>query len=447
MIAALEPWAAAPSYNLRVVVLGVATLGVTTGVLGCFLLFRRRSLLSDALGHATLPGVALAFLLAARLGPGGKPFLALMCGALVTGWIALRAVHFLGRRTRIREDAALACVLSASYGLGVVWLSVVQNLELPHASGLESSIYGMAASLLLSESVALAGISIATLVGVGLLFKELNALSFDEGFVSAHGLPHRWLDELLMVACLLVTIAGIQAVGLLLVTAMFVIPAATARLYARSLRGTLVIAGAVGAAGSVGGAIASATVQRLPAGAAIILALGGLFFLSLVLAPRRGLAFTKASAALRRRRTENGQLLRALLAAEGAQQLALLHEHRVGSSVDASPAQALRDWGWAPQRVERAVRRLTRSGDLLPTNADRVQLSYQGWQRAVRAERTHRLTQLLLAKRPDVARDALLAPVDEIEEIAPAGVAAELRRTLELQLEAELRLGRTATGR
>ncbi|MEO0663812.1 MAG: metal ABC transporter permease, partial [Planctomycetota bacterium] len=274
------------SYNLRVILLGVTALGIAAGVLGAFLLFRRRSLLADTLGHATLPGVVVAFMAAAQLLDGGKPFAVLLLGALISGWFAVRAVQFLRRRTPIREDAALAIVLTVFYGAGVVLLSVVQNLELRGSSGLELYVYGMVASMSRSDAWTLAAVSVAALGVVALLFKELRALSFDEGFVAARGLPHRWLDEVLMSACLVVTIAGLPTVGLLLVMALFIVPPATARLYADTLGGTLVVAGATGAVGAVAGALASARVDHLPAGAAMILATSALFFASLVAAPR-----------------------------------------------------------------------------------------------------------------------------------------------------------------
>ena len=429
----------AVSYNLQVVYLGVSTLGVATGVLGCFLLFRRRSLLSDTLGHATLPGVALAFLLVAQFGAGGKSFLWLLLGALVSGWLAVRSVQFLRRRTPIREDGALAVVLTVFYGVGVVWLSVIQNLELPGASGLEYYIYGMVASMVLSEALTLLIVSAVALVAVSLLFKELNALCFDEGFVAAQGLPHRWLDELLMLTCLVVTIAGLQTVGLLLIMAMFIIPPATARLWTSSMAGTIGIAAAVGAVGSVAGATASANIPRMPAGAAIILATAILFTLSLFLGRRKGLLQAWLASWRDERGLVERQLLRDVFALQPAKQRAasLAGAPTAGAPSSVSITAATRWRGWSDRRRQAAVGRLERAGQLERGEADAVRLTAQGQRRAVEAERTQALTELYLTEYPSLAPQHLHPYVERIEDVAPAEVAAHLRALFTAGLSAQ----------
>ncbi|MEL6427783.1 MAG: metal ABC transporter permease [Planctomycetota bacterium] len=393
------------SYNLRVILLGVTALGIAAGVLGAFLLFRRRSLLADTLGHATLPGVVVAFMAAAQLLDGGKPFAVLLLGALISGWFAVRAVQFLRRRTPIREDAALAIVLTVFYGAGVVLLSVVQNLELRGSSGLELYVYGMVASMSRSDAWTLAAVSVAALGVVALLFKELRALSFDEGFVAARGLPHRWLDEVLMSACLVVTIAGLPTVGLLLVMALFIVPPATARLYADTLGGTLVVAGATGAVGAVAGALASARVDHLPAGAAMILATSALFFASLVAAPRRGLLAARLRARGERRLAVESQVLRRTLGEGG-----LDPAHLAGCE-------------------RAAVQRLVARSALVSKDAG-LQLTDAGRERAHALARTEELVALYLERHPRSAPARLLLHVERIEDVAPPETITELERAL-----------------
>ena len=433
-----------PSYNLKVIYLGVTSLGLAAGVCGCFLLFRKRSLLSDTIGHSTLPGVCIAFLLYARWGSGGKSFIALMIGALITGWLSVRAVQWIKNNSKIKEDAALAIPLTVLYGLGVVLLSVVQdsNLNLQGTSGLEYYLFGMVASMIQAEAIMLAIVSLGALTVISLFFKELNCLSFDEDFVASQGLPHRWLDEVLMLTCLTVTIAGLQTVGLLMIMAAFIIPPATARLWTDSMPWTLAIAGFVGATGALIGAIASAVIFRLPAGAAIILASALLFSFSMLFGSRKGWVVRQLKVARLEKRLSENQLLRDLFDRLEAQQkvrlLAGLDFSRDLAQVSLPVHDILKDRGWS-QRKERSVARSLSSQNLLKfERGDCVRLTTQGLERAIAVARTHRLTELYLIEHADVAPARVHQYVEKIEEITNPEIASDIHQLFSNELEQAL---------
>lgn len=276
-------------YNTLVVLFGATALGVAAGVVGCFLLLRKRSLVSDALSHATLPGLAGAFILGAWLGVEGRSLPLLLAGAAFSGWLGVLAVQAITRHTRLAEDAAIGAVLSVFFGVGVVLLSVIQVLPAGGAAGLESFIFGQTAGMAAREALGLGLLAVAAVAVVAVLFKELRLVAFDESFARVQGWPAGRIDLILMALVTLVTVVGLQTVGLILIIAMLITPPAAARYWTDGLAGMLAVAGAIGGLSGLTGAWLSAVQADLPTGAVIVLVATGLFFVSMLLGPARGL--------------------------------------------------------------------------------------------------------------------------------------------------------------
>ncbi|MBK3801426.1 metal ABC transporter permease [Azospirillum brasilense] len=285
-------------FNSAVVVAGTAALGLAGGTVGTFLLLRRRALVSDALSHATLPGIAIAFLVGAALGLPERSLPLLLAGAVASGVVGLLTVQALSRFTRLTEDSAIGAVLSVFFGLGVVLLSVIQNLELGGQAGLKTFILGQTAAMAQGEAIAIGLLAAGAALAVALLFKELRVLAFDPGFAAVQGWPVGALDLALMGLATLVTVIGLQTVGLILVVALLIIPPAAARFWTDRLPALTIAAAVIGALSGWLGAALSALLPKLPAGAVIVLVAGGFFLLSFLFAPARGLV----AAALRQGR-------------------------------------------------------------------------------------------------------------------------------------------------
>ncbi|MFM2045022.1 MAG: zinc transport system rane protein TroC [Pseudomonadota bacterium] len=283
-------------YNTLVVLFGATALGVAAGVVGCFMLLRRRSLVSDALSHATLPGLAGAFILGTLIGVEGRSLPLLLAGAALSGCLGVLAIQAITHHTRLTEDAAIGAVLSVFFGIGVVLLSVVQVLPAGGAAGIDSFIFGQVAGMRGAEAAALGCLALAAVAVVVVLFKELRLIAFDEGFARVQGWPAGRIDLLLMGLVTLVTVVGLQTVGLILIIALLITPPAAARFWTDDLTWMLVAAGIIGGMSGLLGAILSAAYADLPAGAVIVLVATALFFASFVLGPARGLL----SRALRR---------------------------------------------------------------------------------------------------------------------------------------------------
>ncbi|MBX3419004.1 MAG: metal ABC transporter permease [Pirellulaceae bacterium] len=282
-------------YNTQIVVFGAGLLGFAAGLVGCFALLRRQALVGDALSHATLPGIAGAFILVSFFGGNGKGIGWLLLGATITGVFGTLVMIGIQRLPRLKPDTSLGIVLSVFFGAGIVLITLAQQMESGHAAGLESFIYGKAASMLRSDAQLIAITALGVSLLVGLFFKELKLLCFDEGFAVARGYSRFWLDGLVMGLVTIVTVIGLQAVGLILIIALLVTPAAAARFWTNSLGWMCLISATFGAAASVGGALLSAWATDLPSGAMIVLMCSGIFVLSLLFGPTKGIIFKSTS--------------------------------------------------------------------------------------------------------------------------------------------------------
>ncbi len=275
-------------YTLRVVALGAAILGATSGGLGAFAVLRRQSLLGDALSHAALPGIALAYLLTASKAP-----LVIMAGAAATGLAATACIRLVERRSRVPSDSALGLALAVFFGLGLVLLTHLQKRPDAAQAGLDTFLFGQAAALLRQDVVVMAALAAAVLALVLALWNQLKLLAFDPDFAASLGLPVGRLDALLTALLVVAIVIGLQTVGVVLMSAMVVAPAAAARQWTRRLGPMVVLAAALGMVGGVGGAIASSAVPRLPTGPAIVLLLSLAVGVSLLLAPERGVLWRR----------------------------------------------------------------------------------------------------------------------------------------------------------
>ena len=276
-------------YNTRVILGGTMLLGVATGLVGSFMLLRKRALVGDVVSHASLPGIGVAFLVGESLNPGGgKSLPGLLAGAAVSGLLGILVALGIRRVSRIREDAALAIVLSLFFGLGVTLLTVIQRIPSGNAAGLNNFIYGKASSMLLSDVVWIAVCALAAVVVCLVFSKELALLCFDEEFAGAEGYPVLALDVLLTVLVVGVTVVGMQSVGLLLVVAMLIMPGTAARFWTDRLGRLMLLSAGLGAFSAAAGVMLSALFPRLAAGAVIVLAGGLVFLLSLLFGTRRG---------------------------------------------------------------------------------------------------------------------------------------------------------------
>lgn len=267
-------------HTVAMVAAGAALLGLVAGVLGCFAVLRRQSLMGDVISHAALPGICLGFLVSGLRAPGP-----LMAGAFVTAGLAALSVLVLTRQARLRPDAAMAIVLSVFFGLGVVLLSVVQAQPGGGQAGLSAFLFGQAAAMLRADVQAMAVVAVICLGLTMALWKEFALITFDRDLARVQGLPVAALEAVLTLMVALAIVVGLQVVGVVLMVAMLIAPAVAARMWARGLAAMVMLAALFGLVAGVAGALISAFARGLSTGPVVVLVACAIVAVSALLAP------------------------------------------------------------------------------------------------------------------------------------------------------------------
>ena len=272
------------SYTTQMVLLGTALLGLASGIAGTFAVLRKESLIGDGLSHAALPGVVIAFLLT-----GIKDIEVLIAGAALSSITAAWLITITVENSKIKFDGALATILSAFFGLGMVLLTYVQSLNNAGQAGLSKFIFGQAATILARDVYITSAAALIIIVLTALFWKELKLISFDVEYAKTLQIPVTFTLILYRSLLIMTIIIGIQSVGAILISSLLIAPAVGARQWTNKLGTMCILAGFFGMVSAIGGTIWSTTVQKLPTGPAIIVILSVIVLLSLIFAPNRGI--------------------------------------------------------------------------------------------------------------------------------------------------------------
>lgn len=272
------------SYTTQMVLLGTALLGLASGIAGTFAVLRKESLIGDGLSHAALPGVVIAFLLT-----GIKDIEVLITGAALSSITAAWLITITVENSKIKFDGALATILSAFFGLGMVLLTYVQSLNDAGQAGLSKFIFGQAATILARDVYITSAAALIIIVLTALFWKELKLISFDVEYAKTLQIPVTFTLILYRSLLIMTIIIGIQSVGAILISSLLIAPAVGARQWTNKLGTMCILAGFFGMISAIGGTIWSTSIPKLPTGPAIIVILSILVLLSLIFAPNRGM--------------------------------------------------------------------------------------------------------------------------------------------------------------
>ncbi len=408
-------------FNTTTVIVGTTLLGLAAGVIGVFALLRKRSLMTDALSHATLPGIGLAFLTATALGVDGRSLPVLLLGATVTGVLGVVCIQAILRLTRLREDAAIGIVLSVFFGAGIVTLSYIQANAPSGASGLNHFIYGQTAAMSVRDAALMGGIAAAAILATLLFLKEFSLVCFNDAFARVDGWPVSLIDLAMMALVVLVTVAGLQAVGLLLVVAMLIVPPVSARFWTERLWLLVVVAGLIGALSGYLGSAVSALLPRKPAGSVIVLTSGVVFVVSLVFAPTRGVVASAWRRLRMRFRIAGDHLVEAAFEQ---------HKGAGGGTLDGAQLARLATLrGWSAWYAGLLIRVLDWRGDI-ERDGTMLRLTERGIARGARVSRNHALWEQYLMTYADIAPSHVDWSVDQVEHVLSESLIAELERAL-----------------
>jgi len=353
-------------YTIWVILGGSLVLGLVSGALGSFAVLRKQSLLGDAISHAALPGICIAFMLTHSKHP-----IILLSGALIAGWIGTAIMITITKHTSVKQDSALGIILSVFFGLGLVLLTIIQRLPTSNKAGLTDFLFGSASTLLLEDFVLMVILGVLTLCVLILYWKEFKLLSFDYDFGIAMGYPMGRLEYLLTGLIVLAIVIGLQGVGVVLMSAMVIAPAAAARQWTDRLSVMVGLSAFFGAFSGVVGALLSSYISNLPTGPTIVLVISSIVFISLAFAPNRGLIWGWFRQRQKRDNIrEKTMLTNLLLFSEAHDMPSYPHDIAALTAIGRGPAL-------------KAMRSLQDQGLVVNPNGDLWALTKAGYKRAI----------------------------------------------------------------
>lgn len=398
--------------NIRYVVLGSVLLSISSALVGCFTLLKKKALVGDAVAHAVLPGICLSFILS-----GTKNPVYLITGAFITGWLSLILIDVITNKSKLKEDTAIGLVLSVFFGLGILLLTMIQHSGNAAQTGLDSFLFGKAAALVGYDLMVFSVISFLLLVGVMVFYKEFALISFDENFANSIGFPVRRLELALTTLTVMAVVTGIQAVGVVLMAAMLITPAAAARFWTNRLSIMLTLAAAMGAFSGISGAYISYVAPAMPTGPWIVMVVSILALVSFFIAPEKGILYKLIRQSNIRKRILLENILKLFY------QLGELDQDIFKNR---STEELLQKRPFKIPALHKGLKVLTRQG-FLARNGQMWQLTNEGENKGRRIVKLHRLWEVYLTEYLRIAPDHVHEDADNIEHI----LTPELERRLE----------------
>jgi len=397
--------------NVRYVLLGTLLLTASAAMIGTFALLKNKVLVGDAVAHAVLPGVCIAFIVT-----GTKNPIYLTLGAFTTGWLALVLIDQITYRSKIKEDTAIALVLSVTFGFGILLLTSIQHTGNAAQVGLSNFLFGKAAALVSDDLKTLSLLGVVLIFIVVLFFKEFKLVAFDKAFAQASGLPIQKLELLLTSLTVLAIVVGIRAVGILLMAAMLITPAAAARFWTYHLSKMVLLAALFGMISGWTGSFISYLAPAMPTGPWIVITASLIAYGSFLLAPRKGLLARSIQRRKHRQKTLNENILKLfyeLGEAEGlyyqSRTLDVLHQYR------SLPAG----------KLLKGLKYLQKQ-HMLQRQGDQWFLTVEGKKKGAEINRLHRLWELYLTQYLKIKSDHVHEDAESIEHIITPALADEL---------------------
>jgi len=402
---------------VRYALLGSILLGVSCGLLGSFIVVRKMALFGDALSHAVLPGVALGFLWNMSKDP-----LAIFVGASVAGLLGAGAVHAVKSTTPLKEDTALGLVLASFFAVGIMLVTMISRLPTGNKSGVDKFLFGQAAAIGERDVVLMAVVTGLVVVVVALFYKEFLLTSFDAQFAGVSGFPVQLIHYTLMLLLAFAVVTALQAVGVVLVSAMLITPAAAAYLLTDRMSRMLLLSALFGSAAGAAGAFLSFLGNHLPTGPFMVLGASLVFGAAFLFAPRHGVVSRWWQQRSRADRVRRENTLKAIYH---------VLEARDFSDEKVSLLELAERRRETLEEVKQQVNALRRNGlATLNEREDLIFLTPAGWARACEIVRNHRLWELYLTNEAQIASDHVHDDAEKIEHVLGEEVVRQLERRL-----------------
>lgn len=403
--------------SLRYALAGSILLGICCGLLGGFIVVRRMALLGDTISHAVLPGVAIGFLWNLKKDP-----LTIFIGATLAGIAGAFLVNLIRRHSRLKEDTALGLVLATFYAVGICLLTRIQRLPDGNKSGIDKFLFGQAAALGPEDIQLMLVVTVLTVIVAFLLYKELLVTSFDPAFATAAGLPVGLLHHGLMLLLAFSVVTALQAVGVVLVSAMLITPAAAAYLLTDRMHRLLAYAVVFGIVAGALGAFFSFLGSNLPTGPLMVLGATSVFVACFLFAPRHGILARWWRHRSRSQRIQRENMLKAVYH---------VHEVREFKGETATFGELAERRRETIDEVRQNAGELVRHGlATMDEESGSISLTPEGWQRASAIVRNHRLWELYLTNEAGISADHVHEDAEKIEHLLGDEVVRQLERRL-----------------
>jgi manganese/zinc/iron transport system permease protein len=402
--------------NVRYVVFGSVLLAATSAIIGTFTFLKKRALVGDAVAHSVLPGVCLAFILS-----GSKNPFFLIVGAFITGWISIVVLDVIVRNSKIKEDTAIGLVLSVFFGIGILLLTMIQHSPTADQSGLDHIIFGKAAALIGDDLWVFSIISIILLVTVLLFYKEFQLICFDPVYAKALGYKVNALELVLTTLTVMAVVVGIQAVGVVLMAAMLITPAAAARFWTNKLSVMLILAAGFGSFSAIAGAYVSYTIPGMATGPWVVMVISLIAIFSFFFAPVKGILYRLVQQRNNRKLIQEENLLKAFFQ---------LGENEDDFFKKRNFEELMSKRRFAQNSLLINLRKLTSQG-YLQKEGESWSFTKAGKNKGQRVVKLHRLWELYLTKYLRIAPDHVHEDAENIEHV----ITPEIEKQLEEKLE------------
>lgn len=405
--------------NIRYVLASSILLGGICGSVGSFAYLQRRSLLSDTVAHATLPGICIAFMLIGR-----KDQLLLILGAGISGWIGTVLVNQIISKTKIKLDAALGIVLSVLFAIGVVLLTTIQKSGSGNQAGLDKFLFGQAAVLGKDDLYILSMLVLLITVVLFAYYYKLKVFTFDPLFSSSIGLSSGWMS-LLSGTLLVITVAiGLQMVGVILIASILITPAAAARQWTDKLSRMIFLAALLGMLSGVAGAYISFLAPNLPTGPWMVIVASSILFFSILFSPKRGILSKMRVHLKNRKKTTREHILKVLL-----------KDSMATAKWDTYYPfdQIMQMWSFNSKELKKGLNGL-RDSEMIIQSDNMFRLTKSGINEGSRIIRLHRLWEVYLTRYLDLPTDHVHRDAEEMEHIITPEIEQELLLLLDKPL-------------
>ncbi len=403
--------------TLILVLLGLAIISAVAGVVGCYAYLRKRTLVGDAVAHSVLPGVAVGFLIS-----GTKDPLYLLLGGLVFGYMAILSIDWIHRKTKLSEDSAIALVTTIYFALGSVLLSYITNTGNGNQAGLKDFLFGKAATMTEMDVTIFVIAAFLVLLLVFLFYKPFFLLSFNKDFAQSQGWKVNLYETILSLMTVMVIAIGLQAVGVVLMSALLIAPAASSRYWTNSLKKMMLISALFGAISGIGGGLLSLMGEDMPTGPWVVMILFVFTLFTLVFAPEKGYFFIQKRNKKNQTKINEENVMKAL------------HQFQEKGIKEVSITAFLDHRKMDTEILQKTLNNVIKKKWLIWGQIG-YELTELGELEAKRIVRLHRLWELYLTKRLNFKEDHIHGTAETIEHLITEELEVQLLKELDYPTE------------